>query len=176
MKQAHVLVVGGLDHTLDKLDQLGIRYSMMQTLARVNERQYRAATRYAVMDYEDMEEVLLLARAWHARDPFDAVVSFTEYGLHPASQCAIDLGIPGDNLEAVLHTRDKIDMRELLGRHGLSPVRYQVCQTVDDAKRFFRSLEGEGMVLKPLPAASAKACSSSTPRKTWKRAGTAPAR
>ena len=67
MKQAHVLVVGGLDHTLDKLDQLGIRYSMMQTLARVNERQYRAATRYAVMDYEDMEEVLLLARAWHAR-------------------------------------------------------------------------------------------------------------
>lgn len=149
MKQAHVLVVGGLDHTLDKLDQLGIRYSMMQTLARVNERQYRAATRYAVMDYEDMEEVLLLARAWHARDPFDAVVSFTEYGLHPASQCAIDLGIPGDNLEAVLHTRDKIDMRELLGRHGLSPVRYQVCQTVDDAKRFFRSLEGEGMVLKP---------------------------
>ena len=37
MKQAHVLVVGGLDHTLDKLDQLGIRYSMMQTLARVNE-------------------------------------------------------------------------------------------------------------------------------------------
>ncbi|KMN83663.1 biotin carboxylase [Chromobacterium alkanivorans] len=149
MKQAHVLVVGGLDHTLDKLEQLGVRYSMMQTLERVNERQYRAATRYAVMDYEDMEEVLLLARAWHARDPFDAVVSFTEYGLHPASQCAIELGIPGDNLEAVLHTRDKIKMRELLGQHGLSPVQYRVCQSVDDARVFFRELKGEAMVLKP---------------------------
>ncbi|NHR05535.1 ATP-grasp domain-containing protein [Chromobacterium haemolyticum] len=149
MKQAHVLVVGGLNHTLDRLEQLGARYSMMQIPERVNERQYSAAARYAVMDYEDMEEVLLLARAWHAKDPFDAVVSFTEYGLHPASQCAIELGVAGDNLEAVLNTRDKIKMRELLGRQGLSPVRYQVCQSLDDARSFFHSLNGEAMVLKP---------------------------
>jgi biotin carboxylase len=149
MKQRHVLVVGGLDHTLDKLEKLGIRYSIMQIPQRVTDKQLRNASRLVVMNYEDMDEVMLIARAWHSRDPFDAVISFTEYGLHPASQCAIELGIPGNNLEAVLLTRDKIKMRDLLDRHGLSPVRYRVCETVDDARHFFRELGGEPMVLKP---------------------------
>lgn len=149
MKQPHVLVVGGLDHTLDRLEKLGVRYSMMQIPARVTDKQIRHASRFVVMDYQDMDEAVLIARAWHSRDPFDAVVSFTEYGLHPASQCAIELGIPGNNLEAVVLTRDKIRMRDLLGRHGLSPVRYRVCEAVGDAHRFFGDLGGEPMVLKP---------------------------
>lgn len=145
----HVLVVGGLDHTLEKLERLGVGYSMMQIPARVSDRQVHRARRLCIMDYRDMEEVLLLARAWHACDPFDAVISFTEYGLEPASRVAIDLGIPGNNLEAVRLTRDKIRMRECLARHGLSPVRHRVCQSVDDALALRRDLDGAPIVLKP---------------------------
>lgn len=149
MKYNHVLVVGGRDHTLDKLDRLGVRYSMMQTPDLVTDRQIQSAHRYLVMDYKDIEEVLLVARAWHGKDPFDAIVSFAEYGMHAASMCAIDLNLPGQNLQAVLLTRDKIKMRDMMQAHSLSPVRYATCRTVEEALDFFHSLEGQPMVLKP---------------------------
>jgi len=149
VKQKHVLVVGGPSSTLDKLEKVGVRYSMVQIPALVGERQFNNAERYAVVNYRNLDELLAIARAWHSIDPFDATVSFTEYGLEPASRCAIDLGIAGDNLEAVLATRDKTNTRELLDRHGLSPVRYRVCATAEDARDFFRELGNEPIVLKP---------------------------
>lgn len=149
MRQKHILVVGGRDHTLDKIEALGVRYSMMQIPRLVNPRQYERAARYAVMDYQCHEETLAVARAWHDRDAFDAVVSFTEYGLEPASRCAAELGVPGDNLAAVLRTRDKTSMRDLLARHSLSPVRYRLCASPEEARAFLRALAGGPMVLKP---------------------------
>ncbi|POZ62054.1 ATP-grasp domain-containing protein [Chromobacterium alticapitis] len=149
MQQKHVLVVGGRDHTLDKLDKLGVRYSMMQTPDLVTDKQVRDSERYVVMDYRDVEEVLLVARAWHAKDPFDAIVSLAEYGMHAASLCAIDLQLPGDNLSAVQLTRDKIHMRAAMEQHRLSPVRYQTCARLEDALAFLHSLDGQPMVLKP---------------------------
>lgn len=145
----HILLIGGRDHTLDRVEALGARYSMVQIPELVNPRQYRQACRYAVMDYTDMGELLGLARAWHAADPFDAVASFTEYGLEPASACAIELGIAGDNLAAVQVTRDKVRARELLAQHGLSPVRYRTCATVADARSFLHELAGRPIVVKP---------------------------
>lgn len=149
MRRKHILVVGGRDHTLDKIERLTARYSMMQIPGLVNRRQYERAARYAVMDYRNQSEVLAVARAWHSVDPFDAVVSFTEYGLEPASRCAADLGVAGDNLAAVLLTRDKMRMRRLLDRHGLSPVRHRVCVDVGEAAGFLRELGGAAMILKP---------------------------
>lgn len=144
-----MLVVGGPDSTLDKLEKLGVRYSMVQIPVLVDERQFNNAERYAVMNYRNLDELLALARAWHSSDPFDATVSFTEYGLEPASRCAIALNVAGDNLEAVLATRDKTNMRELLDRRGLSPVRHRACATLEDARAFFRALGSEPIVLKP---------------------------
>jgi biotin carboxylase len=145
----HVLVVGGPSSTLDKLEKLGVRYSMVQIPRMVDERQFRGAARYAVLDYRDHGELSAVARAWHALDPFDAAVSFTEYGLEPASRIARDLGIAGDNLRAVLATRDKTRTRALLNEHGLSSVRHRVCATVEDARAFFHELGGGPIVLKP---------------------------
>jgi biotin carboxylase len=145
----HILLVGGRDHTLDRVESLGARYSMVQIPELVNPRQYRRACRYAVMDYTDVAELLGLARAWHAADQFDAVVSFTEYGLEPASLCARELGIAGDNLAAVRLTRDKVRARELLSQHGLSPVRYRVCSDIAQARAFLQDLAGRPMVVKP---------------------------
>jgi biotin carboxylase len=144
----HLLVIGGLDHTLSKIEKMGVHYSMMQIPARVNERQVTGARRYAVMDYQDLPKTLALARAWHAIDPFDAVVSFTEYGLEPASRCAAELGVAGDNLGAVLLTRSKPAMRRLLDEHGLSPVRHRSCVTISDAAAFVREI-GTPIVFKP---------------------------
>ena len=149
MSGGHVLVVGGRDHTLDKIERLGARYAMMQIPSLVNPRQYIRASRYAVMDYTRHDETLAVARAWHEVDPFDAVVSFTEYGLEPASLVAAALGVAGDNLAAVRATRDKTRTRELLDRHGLSPVRHRVCPDRAAAARFLADLDGAAMVLKP---------------------------
>ncbi len=149
MTQRHVLVIGGPSSTLDKLDKLGVRYSMMQTPELVEERQSRHAQRYAALDYRSSDEMLRLAREWHAADPVAAVISFTEYGLEPASRCAFELGVAGDNLRAVRLTRDKRRTRDVLARHGLSPVRHRVCAAIEDAREFLAEMAGEPIVLKP---------------------------
>lgn len=149
MRQKHVLAIGGRNSTVDKLEKLGLRFSMVQIPGWVDERQYTSAERFAVLDYEDLDELLALCQRWHRMDPFDAVVTFTEYGLENTSRCAIDLGIAGDNLAAVLVTRDKSKTRALLDEHGLSPVRHRVCQSIEDAREFLASSGGEPIVLKP---------------------------
>ncbi|MFG2223428.1 ATP-grasp domain-containing protein [Streptomyces sp. NPDC048644] len=149
MRQQHILLVGGRGHELPKAAALSLRHSMVQSPERANEAQAAAAARYAVLDYRNLDEVLPLARDWHAADPFDAVLSFTEYGLEPASRIAIDLGVPGGNLTAVLATRDKTRTRALLDRHGLSPVRHRLCATASDAAAFLDELDGQPLVLKP---------------------------
>jgi biotin carboxylase len=149
MPRQHILLIGGRPHNVDRVTRSGLRYSMVQVPELVTGQHARDAQRYAVLDYRRVEDLLPRVRAWHARDPFGAVVSFTEYGLEPASRCAIDLGVPGDNLEAVRLTRDKTRTRELLNRHGLSPVRYRVCATPADALAFMAGLAGQPVVLKP---------------------------
>lgn len=144
----HILLIGGRGHELEKVEKLGLRYSMVQVPEWATAKQKAGAAHYAVADYRRIEELLPLVRSWHAADPFQAVVSFTEYGLEPASRCAIDLGIPGDNLAAVLRTRDKPQMRRLLDLHQLSPVRHRLCDSLADAREFLAELRGP-IVLKP---------------------------
>jgi biotin carboxylase len=144
----HVLVVGGRDHTLVKLDQMDIEYSMIQVPDLVTEKQLHESRRYLVMDYTCIDEVVAVARTWHAIDRFDAIVSFAEHGMHAASVCAIELGLPGANLSAVIHTRDKIKMRALLASHGVATVAYQPCDTIEEAAEFLSRL-GKPIILKP---------------------------
>ncbi|MEU6389319.1 ATP-grasp domain-containing protein [Streptomyces sp. NPDC046939] len=151
-RRRHVLLIGGIggqSHELTKATALGLRHSMVQVPRWASEEQAARTSRYAVLDYRDPGRLLPLVRDWHAADPFDAVLSFTEYGLEPASRVAVDLGIPGENLDAVLATRDKTRTRALLDRHGLSPVRHRVCATEADAAAFLAGLAGQPMVLKP---------------------------
>lgn len=149
MTGRHVLLVGGRGHELPKVRGLGLRYSMIQIPERADREHAAAAENYTVLDYRRLDTILPVVRAWHAADPFDAVLSFTEYGLEPASRCAIDLGVAGDNLSAVLLTRDKTRTREALARHGLSPVRHRVCAAPADAREFMAGLGGRAIVLKP---------------------------
>lgn len=149
MTGRHVLFVGGPGHEVPKARRLGLRYSMVQIPEREDADHRAGAENYAVLDYRQWEEILPVVREWHAADPFDAVLSFTEYGLEPASRCAIDLGAAGDNLPAVLATRDKTRTRELLDRHGLSPVRHRVCAGPAEAGAFMAGLGGGPIVLKP---------------------------
>ncbi|MER6098215.1 ATP-grasp domain-containing protein [Streptomyces sp. NPDC001728] len=149
MRQQHILLVGGRGHEVPKAAALGLRHSMIQIPERVNEEHAATAERYAVLDYRNLDELLSVAREWHAEDPFDAVLSFTEYGLEPASRVAIDLGVAGENLTAVLATRDKTRTRALLDRYGLSPVHHRVCATEADAADFLDGLGGRPIVLKP---------------------------
>ncbi len=145
----HVLVVGGRDHTLVKLDKMGIEYSMIQVPELVTQKQIHESRRYLVMDYTRIDEVVAVARTWHGIDRFDAIVSFAEHGMHAASVCAIELGLPGANLSAVVQTRDKIKMRALLAEHGVATVAYQPCDTIEEAAEFLRRMGNKPIILKP---------------------------
>jgi biotin carboxylase len=147
--QKNVLIIGGRDHTVKKVQALGVRYSMLQSNDLVTPLQYQTAQRYLVTDYRNLEEVVEVAKLWHALDPFDAIVSFAEYGLHAASVCARSLGLPGQNEEAVVLTRDKFKMRNLLKGKNLSSLEYALCHSMEDVQAFFRALGGRPMILKP---------------------------
>ncbi|MES2016232.1 MAG: ATP-grasp domain-containing protein [Pseudomonadota bacterium] len=149
MKKKHILIVGGRDHTLDKADKLGLRYSMIQQPALFADRQMTSSCRYLLADYQSADEVFAVARAWHAIDPFDAIVSFAEFGMYAASLCAVELGLPGANLNAVVYTRDKIMMRDLQQAQGRGGVAYQLCETVSDASAFLQRMDGKPIILKP---------------------------
>jgi biotin carboxylase len=149
-RAAHVLLVGGRAHNVERLVRAGVEYSLVQLPALADDQHARGARHHALLDYRSQAELLAVARAWHAQDPFDAVVSFTEYGLEPASRCAAALGVAGDNTRAVLATRDKTRTRELLDRAGLSPVRYRVCAQPAEAEAFLAALPGTAAVMKPV--------------------------
>lgn len=149
MSKKHILIVGGRDHTLDKAEKLGLRYSMIQLPELFTDKQLKTSCRYLLADYEKIDEVLAVAQAWHAIDPFDAIVSFAELGMYAASVCAVEMGLPGGNLNAVIHTRDKIKMRDLQKQHGRGGVNYQLCETQADASAFLQSMQGKSIILKP---------------------------
>ncbi|GAA1619305.1 hypothetical protein GCM10009789_86330 [Kribbella sancticallisti] len=67
-------------------------------------------------DYTDEAALFGLADIWmKAGDTIRGVVSVTEEGLLPAARLAVYLGVPGLGTVGVRATRDKLEMRSVLG-------------------------------------------------------------
>ena len=77
----HILMIGGRDHTIEKLKKLDIHFSVIQKSDLVTEEQIKSSKKLIVMDYKKTEDVVKLAKILHELDPFDAIISFAEYGM-----------------------------------------------------------------------------------------------
>ncbi len=152
----HILLIGAKDHTIGKLNTLGISYTLYQNKNDITPLQLSSAKRVIISDDENHSNLLSSASALHKIDPFDIVTSFTEYGLYPAALIAQELNLPANNLAPVVLTRDKIKMRRLLNSNQLSTVNFNVCNTIEDAQSFFNSLDKKMMVLKPSAGTGSK--------------------
>jgi biotin carboxylase len=104
-----------------------------------------------LIDYEDLDALVPIARVLAEVYPFNSVISLSEDGLVPAAHVARALGLPGSSVETVELLKDKARMRTHLNQAGISPVAARVGSSADDIATFF-SLHGKAIV-KPVDGA-----------------------
>lgn len=155
----HVLMIGGRDHTIKKFQQLGVNFSIIQKHDLVTEEQLNSSRKLLVMDYKKIDEVTKIVRLLHEIDPFDAIISFAEYGMLPAAICSQELGLPSNDIFPIETTRDKLKMRFLLQEANLSTVRFKLCNSIDDVKYYFKEVNYNPIIIKPSASAGSRGIS-----------------
>jgi GNAT superfamily N-acetyltransferase len=94
------------------------------------------------------DEVLRLARTYHAGQPLNGVVSYEDGANILAARIAADLGLPGHPVAAVIAAVDKPAMKERFAAAGLPIAPYTVAGGEDDAVAFAGGI-GYPVVVKP---------------------------
>ncbi|HZW61297.1 MAG TPA: ATP-grasp domain-containing protein [Candidatus Babeliales bacterium] len=155
----HVLMIGGRDHTINKFKHLGVSFSVIQKPDLVTDEQTRSSKKLVVMDYKKLDEVVQIAKVLHQLDPFDAIISFAEYGMLPAAICSRELGLPSNDIFPIETTRDKLKMRALLQEVDLGTVKFKLCNTVDDVREFFAEVNFNPIIIKPSASAGSRGIS-----------------
>ena len=146
-----LLLVGGaetpeLRHALARRRGRAVLMSFAEILATVDDDPIWAGKEAA-----DFRQPLAVARRigeLHVRHAFAGIVPLGEFGLLPAAMAAQRLGLPGPPLRAVMDTRDKRRMRQVLEAAGLGQVRHAACRSVGEAEAFLRKVGGS-IIVKP---------------------------
>jgi len=89
--RGHVLIVGGGNPTLSKARALGVHTTLFQQISNAPS-QLSLVDRAVIFDFRRVDEACALAEAINKIEKIDAVVSFTELGLEPASAIGESLG------------------------------------------------------------------------------------
>ncbi|WP_460100226.1 ATP-grasp domain-containing protein [Pseudomonas sp. H3_C08] len=110
----HILLIGGRDSGLDWDTARQFRFTLVQQPGELSDYQRERATLLLTPDIADLPAYSTMVERLHRQSPFDAVVSFSELGLLPASRLGERLGIVHNNLRSVEVSRDKLLFRQLL--------------------------------------------------------------
>ncbi|MFF8375191.1 ATP-grasp domain-containing protein [Streptomyces sp. NPDC015661] len=96
----------------------------------------------------DSAAILKVLGPLHAEEPFDAVLSATEYAAIAAGEVADALGVPGTTARTARALKDKAETRRLLDEHDLSPIRHAMVASEQETADFAESVGGR-IVVKP---------------------------
>lgn len=146
-----VLLAGGaetpeLRDALERRGCRGVLLTFARTLETLEDHRVWAGTEGA-----DFRQPLTVARRMaelHERYRFAGIVALGEFGLLPAAMAASRLGLPAPSLRAVMETRDKRRMREVLEEAGLGQVRHAACRSVSEGEAFLARIGGP-IIVKP---------------------------
>lgn len=146
----HVLIIGGWAENYEAALGLGYRVS---GFAATNQRSLLseavlANCQFFDIDVSDVPLALLNALAVHRHTPIDGVFSFTEKGLETAAVISAAIGIPGNELDANVRTRNKNLTRAAMTGTALDNVPWRVAYGESDVKAFFKA-HGQ-FVIKPM--------------------------
>ena len=120
----------------------------------LGEPDYWAAGRYRLAGSKHIDDIIAVARSWHAEERFDGVLTFSESGVLTVAAVAEALGLPGIGLEAARVSRNKLLMREAQQRGGAPVPRFRLVPDVSAALAAAGEF-GYPVILKPtLGAAS----------------------
>lgn len=145
----HALVIGGVADVLIPARRLGIETLLFQRKEAMNAELGHLADHYHLVAFDDHDATVQAAVDAYREKPFDCVVSFSELGMIPAAIIAERLGLPGASRVATARLlRDKLAMRGKLNTAGLSPVRTERVESLDQA-RDFAAAAGYPLIIKP---------------------------
>jgi biotin carboxylase len=91
------------------------------------------ADRYRLVGSKNIDEIVQVARDWHATEQFDGVITFCESAVITAAAVAEALGLPGIGVDAAICSRNKLLMRQAYERAGAPIPAYRLVPTLDDA-------------------------------------------
>lgn len=110
--------------------------------------------RYRRVGTNDIDTMIEHARAWHAEEHFEGVLSFSESAVIAVAAIASGLGLPSIGVETAKRSRNKLLMRQAHEKAGAPIPRYRFVPTVADALAAGEDF-GYPVILKPtLGAAS----------------------
>lgn len=143
-----VAVIGGRPAPVWGAKELGIDVVLVHEPGAYQDSILRHCERVVHAPITDGSAILEALKPLHEERPFDRVLTTTEPAGESTGYVVDMFGLPGVS-EATAHAlKDKVKTRELLDRHGLSPVRYRRVDGLADIKDFLAEL-GERIVVKP---------------------------
>ncbi|VVE58901.1 Dapdiamide A synthase [Pandoraea horticolens] len=146
----HVLIIGGWTENYEAALRLGYRVT---GFAAINQRtllsnDVLAQCEFWDVDASDVPQALLCAMQLNRAAPISGVFSFTEKGLETAAVIASVLGVPGNELDGNVRTRNKQLTRTAMAGTALDNVAWRVAYGESDVVAFFES-HGP-LVIKPM--------------------------
>jgi hypothetical protein len=110
--------------------------------------------RYRVVGSKHIDAIVEAAKAWHAEERFDGVLTFSESAVVAVAVVAEALGLPSVGVEAARTSRNKLLMREAHQREDVAAPKFRMVADLDEALATAEQF-GYPVVLKPtLGAAS----------------------
>ncbi|WP_066954635.1 ATP-grasp domain-containing protein [Streptomyces lushanensis] len=106
------------------------------------------AGRYRLAGSKKIDDIIALARDWHAEERFDGVITFSESSVITVAAIAEALGLPGIGVPAAVCSRNKYLMRQAYERAGAPIPSFRLVETLDDALAAAEDF-GYPVILKP---------------------------
>jgi biotin carboxylase len=93
------------------------------------------ADRYRRTGSRHVDDLVRHAKAWHAEENFDGVLTFSESAVVALPVVATALGLPNIGVDAALTSRNKLIMRQAHERGGAAHPRFRLVTDLDAALR-----------------------------------------
>ncbi|MEK5448066.1 ATP-grasp domain-containing protein [Paenibacillus sp. FSL R7-0331] len=147
-KPKRLIMIGGWTDIYKKANICGISVTLVQEKQKITMEDMEYIDQLYTFQLDDpiLPELFALL---HAKEPFDCVVSFQEFGLLTAAAIKEKLGLFGNPMEPVLLTRDKHRMRDVMDKHQFPSLPYSIVTSEQDVTGFIRK-QGLPVILKPV--------------------------
>jgi biotin carboxylase len=106
------------------------------------------AERYRLVGSKKIDEMIAVAREWHAEQQFDGVITFSEAAVIAVAAVAEALGLPTIGVAAARNSRNKYLMRRAHERAGAPIPRFRLVETLAAAQEAAGEF-GYPVILKP---------------------------
>ncbi|CAJ63329.1 MULTISPECIES: ATP-grasp domain-containing protein [Frankia] len=149
MGKYRVAVIGGRPAPIAGAVELGVDVVLVHEEGAYDVSIAEHCERIVHAPIADGQAILDVLRALHEERPFDRVLTTTEPAAESTGFVVDSLGLPGVTEATARALKDKALTRELLDKHGLSPVRYRIVHSAAEVAEFQAEL-GDQIIVKPV--------------------------